>query len=132
MKYLNLSILILFFSSCDIHFTEKEMYGFYSPENYKNTYDTIYLKPQGIYHRKVFDKNRKLALEMYGKWVLEKNTTIRFESFFLNLDRDIIKFPELLSDTSDNGGGWIDTKKNNIQFCVGYNEGENCYQKVNQ
>ncbi len=129
MKCIALFILVLL-SSCDEHFEVKELYGNYAAINYKNTFDTIQLKPQGIYHRRVFNKNTKLALEMDGRWSLEKNTVIHFGSYFLNLDRDIIKFPELLKDTLGGGGGLLETRSRTIRFCVGYYQGENCYQKV--
>lgn len=122
--------ILVFLSSCDVQFQEKELYGVYAPVNYKNTFDTIQLKPQGTYHRKVFNKNNKLVLEMNGKWSLENNTIIHFDSYFLNLDRDIAKFPALLKDTSGGGGGRLEFRNKTIQFCVGYHEEENCYQKI--
>jgi len=122
--------ICLFIISCDEHFNTNELYGTYASVNYKNTYDTIKLKRNSLYHRNVRDKNNKLVLEMDGKWEIEKDGIIRFHSFFFNLDKDIIKFPQLLSDTLNDGGGWIETKSGNIQFCVGYQIGENCYRKI--
>jgi len=130
MKVFALFACVLLFSSCDNSYTEKELYGSYVPINYKNTTDTIVLRPGEIYQRKVYDKNKNLVLEMDGKWRLEKSTIIHFDSYFLNLDRDIAKFPELLQDTSGGGGGTIETRNGAIQFCVGYHENENCYQKI--
>lgn len=124
-------VAILCFSSCDNSYTEKELCGTYVPIDYKNTFDTIQLKHQSIYHRKVYDKNKKLVLEMNGTWSLEKNTIVHFDPYFLNLDRDISKFPELLQDTSGGGGGLIEIRKGVIEFCVGYHENENCYKKIN-
>ena len=117
-------------TSCGGFFTEKEMYGYYVPIGYKNTFDTIELRSHGFYHRKVYNKNKELALEMDGKWEIEREEIIRFHSFFFNLDRDIEKFPELIKDTVDDGGGWIGREKNIIQFCVGYDVSSNCYRKI--
>lgn len=132
MKNLYALSLLVLLSSCDENFKEKELYGNYAPINYKNTFDTIQLKPQGVYHRRVFDSNNKLVLKMDGKWSLEKNTIIHFNSYFLNLDRDVAKFPELLQDTSGGGGGLLGTHNGTIQFCVGYYETDNCYRKIKQ
>lgn len=132
MKMFVLSVIAtLYFSSCDNRYTEKELYGTYVPINYKNTFDTVQLEPRNIYHRKIYDKNNKLVLEMNSTWRIEKNTIIHFDSYFLNLDRDVSKFPELLQDTSGGGGGLIETRKGVIGFCVGYHENENCYKKIN-
>jgi len=57
---------IALFTRCS--FSENEMIGMYTPVNYKNTLDTINLQFNGNYHRKIYDKNRKLMLEMDGKW----------------------------------------------------------------
>ncbi len=120
-----------FFLSCDGQFKENELYGYYAPINYKNTFDTIQLQPHRKYHRRIYDNKSNLVLEMDGKWNLEKNTVIHFDSGFLNLDRDVVLFPELLNDTSEGWAGWIDIKQGRINFCVGYHEGENCYLKLN-
>ena len=130
MKQLIILLILFTLYSCDEHFKENELYGFYVPVGYKNTFDTIELKPQGVYHRKVYDRNNKLALEMNGKWYLEKNSIIHLNLHFFNLDRDIEKFPELLQDTLGGRSGLLETFKGHIQFCVGYYQGENCYQKI--
>jgi hypothetical protein len=129
-SFILFTIIGLFFSSCSNRYTEKELCGMYVPVGYKNTFDSIQLKPQGVYHRKVCDKNNKLVLDMNGKWSLERNNIIHFDSYFFNLDRDVTKFPELLQDTSGGGGGSIETRKGVLGFCVGYHENENCYKKI--
>ncbi|MFL5765990.1 MAG: hypothetical protein ACJ77K_18745 [Bacteroidia bacterium] len=116
--------------SCDEHFEKDSLYGYYTATDYKNTFDTIQLKPHGLYHRRIYDKNNKLALELDGTWRLEQNRVISLDSYFFNLDRDIVKFPELLQDTVGSGGGHLETKNGVIQFCVGYYYEDNCYQKV--
>ena len=130
MKKLIRLLALVLLSSCDEHFKEKQLYGTYAPLNYKNTFDTIQLNSHGEYHRWIYDVNNKLALKVAGKWRLEKNTILHFDSYFLNLDRDVAKFPELLQDTLGGGGGLIETHNGTIQFCVGYYDGENCYQKI--
>lgn len=130
MKNLIRLCALYLLSSCDDHFEKNELLGNYASVNYKNTFDTIQLKPHGEYHRRIYDRNNKLALESNGKWSLEKNTIIHFDSYFLNLDRDVAQFPELLQDTVGGGGGHLEARNNTIQFCVGYHPGEDCYQKI--
>lgn len=130
MKALKVVSVLLVLTACNKRFNEKDLYGCYSPVGFQNTYDTICLKADGIYHRKVYDKNKSLVLETTGKWFVEKKAIIHFDNFFLNLDRDIVKYRELVQDTLGGGGGLLENKKGIIQFCVGYHEGENCYQKI--
>lgn len=121
---------MLFFASCDEHFEAEELYGYYAPVGYKNTFDTIQLKPDSVYHRKVYDKNSELVLEMNGKWQIERNNILHFTPFYLNLDVDLAKFPQSVNDTSGGWQGRLETRKGVIGFCVGYFENENCYRKV--
>jgi hypothetical protein len=123
-------LFFVIFSSCDQKFEEKELYGFYSPIDYKNTYDTIQLKPNGVLQRRVYDRNRTLVLNQSGKWQLDGNTIIKFRTFFVNLDRDVAKFPELLADTLGGWGAKLKKKQHGLKFCVGHDINENCYQKI--
>ena len=116
--------------ACDEHFETKEVYGSYTPIGYKNSYDTIQLKPDSVYHRRIYNKNHKLVLEMDGKWVLERSHIIHFIPFYLNLDIDLVKFPKSVTDTSGGWGGSLETQSGNIQFCVGYYIDSNCYRKI--
>lgn len=119
-------------SSCISSYTPEQLYGYYAAVGYVNTFDTIQLKTNSLYHRKIYDKHHRLVLEMKGKWLVERDEVIRFPStFFLNLDQDIIKAsPESLADTSMDWQGGIETRGGVIGFCVGYNQGENCYKKI--
>ena len=47
-----------------------------------------------------------------------------------NLDRDVVKFPELLGDTAGGLGSIIESKGGTLVFCTGYLDRENCYQRV--
>ncbi|MBX2949205.1 MAG: hypothetical protein KF704_07995 [Crocinitomicaceae bacterium] len=134
-----MKIKMFFFSivlfGCVRHFSKQEVIGEYSPIGYKRTYDTIELKPEGIYHRRVYDSNKKLQLDLTSKWELrDGGSKIFFHSFFLNFDRDIAQFPELLADTT--GASLINLDKNTgtIEFCVGYFSADlpdqNCYRKI--
>lgn len=129
-KFLFCELASLLFSSCDNSYTAKELYGSYAAVGYINTYDTIELKPQDIYHRKVYDKNNKLVFEMDGKWGLQGSNILHFNSYFLNLDRDVSKFPELLTDTSMTVSTYFETRKGVIGFCTGYGIDSNCYRKI--
>lgn len=132
MKGVGIFLIGLLFVSCG--YTEKELIGVYAPTDYKNTFDTIQLKEHNKYHRKVYDKNKKLVLEMQGEWDI-KEDVIEFKSpYFFNLDRDLVEFPELLQDTASNGLGYVWKKKDTLKFCVGHFAvdlpNQNCYQKL--
>lgn len=126
-----LIIMFLFpLTSCVERFNKEEVYGIYAAVGYKNTFDTLWLKENEVYHRKVYDKNKKLVLEMDGKWTIKNNEEIQFYSFYFNLDDDLIKFPESVKDTTGGRSAILETDNGTIQFCVGYYQGENCYQKI--
>ena len=97
----NYSLFILF---CFIFFyedyKESDFYGYYSPIGYVNNFDTIQLKPNNLYQRRVYDKNKKLIRVMKGTWFLKKNNSIMFNYFYQNLDDDLVRFPELTLDTN--------------------------------
>jgi hypothetical protein len=130
MKLLYAFFILIMLSSCDAHFEERSLYGCYTPANYRNSIDTLYLQPQGLYHRKVYDKNHKLVLDMNGKWSLEKKHIIKLSPYYLNLDDDLIRFPDNVYDTTGEVTTFFEAQNGVVQFCVGYHEGENCYQKT--
>ncbi len=121
-------------NSCRNSFTEKEIIGTYSPLDYKNTYDTIQLNEHNIYRRKVYDINKKLVLDTKGKWSVDEDVIVFKSPFFLNFDRDLVQFPELLQDTISNGVGYIYLNNGTIKFCVGQASAslpnQNCYYKL--
>lgn len=130
-----LLILFLIVCSCTDNFTEKEVIGYYVPTDYNNTYDTIELMENGKYHRKVYDKRKKLILNIMSKYELRNGgSKIYFNSYFLNLDRDLEQFPELANDTTGGAELIIEKASNTIQFCTGYLSAslpdQNCYHKL--
>jgi hypothetical protein len=135
MKLVYLLFSLLLLSSCVDRFTEQEVLGVYTPVDYKNCFDTIRLKKNGVYHRKVYDIKKHLLLDMKGKWNFynEEKSQIQFHSFYLNLDDNLIKFPELVQDTVGGGAFNLERNNNTIAFCVGYYSAslpnQNCYQK---
>ncbi len=133
--FVKIFFLSIILTGCTRHFSKQELVGRYSPYGYKYTYDTIELQTEGIYRRKVYDKNKKLQLDLTSKWELrDEGSKIFFHSFYLNLDDDLIRFPHLVQDTT--GGGLINLDKNagTIEFCVGYFSADlpdqNCYRKI--
>jgi hypothetical protein len=130
MKILNLILLIPFLTSCARIHESSDLYGRYAPVGYKNTFDTIELKADNLYNRKIYSKENKQVSKMIGKWSFRNSGAIRFESFFLNLDRDIVKYPELLFDTTSGVSASIERQHGTVRFCVGYNEFANCYEKL--
>ena len=127
----NALFILLMFSSCVKHFEEKEVCGYYTPVNYKNNFDTIQFLPNSKYLRRVYDINKKLVLEMKGNWKLtEQKSKIQIDGFYLNLDDDLVKFPELSKDTNMMVISVLETNMEIIQFCAGHYPNQNCYQKV--
>ena len=121
--------LLLFFCFLSCTPTEKEILGEYAAVGYINTRDTIKLNKQGVYERLVYDKNNKLSLHMKGNWKY-KDGVLSMGSFFFNLDRDIVSYPELLNDTTMRMGVLIETINGKLKFCTGYSPNENCYQSI--
>lgn len=68
---------------------------------------------------------------MTGNWKLKTHSIIHFSPFYLNLDQDIAKYPELVQQ-NDLGDwtGLLTKKNNNVQFCIGYDLREKCYKKI--
>jgi len=130
MKIIYLIFISTLFLSCDEHFETKDLYGYYTSVNYRNTFDTLRFLPDGVYQRKIYNQSKKIVLEMHGKWLLINQHSLKIDSYFLNLDRDLVKFPELVNDTSMTITTNFEIRNRVIQFCVGYHDGENCYQKV--
>jgi|APGre2960657404_1045060.scaffolds.fasta_scaffold01286_6 hypothetical protein len=128
MKIIFMVFIICITVSCDM-FNETDLYGYYTP-NYLNNYDTIQIKPKGIYYRKVYDKNKKLILEMNGRWRFESGNKIIIEKFYLNLDDDLIKFPDSSKDTNYSISTYFQNDNSGMFFCVGYSKDQNCYRKL--
>lgn len=140
MKGVGMFLIVLLFVSCG--YTEKELIGVYAVADYKNTFDTIQLMEHNKYRRKIYDKNKKLVLEMDGEWNVDGDI-IEFKSpYYFNLDEDLVRFPELLQDTISGGLGYIwssreplfFSKRNTLSFCIGHFAvdlpDQNCYQKL--
>jgi len=130
-----LLVFLLAVYSCTGNFKEKEVIGYYVPIGYNNTYDTIQLMEEGKYHRKVYDKKKKLILNIMSNYKLRSGgSKIYFNSYFLNLDRDLEKFPELANDTLGGAELVIEKIDNTLQFCTGYLSAslpnQNCYHKL--
>lgn len=117
MKRISTLFIILLFSSCVEHFEEKEVYGYYTPVGYKNNFDTLQLQPDNVYYRKVYDINKKLLLEMKGKWKMEVNHRIILSPFYMNLDDDLVKFPELVNDTTGGVNTYFEMRNGKVRFC---------------
>lgn len=122
-------LAFLLLAAC-LHVDEKKALGTYVAQNYVNTIDTIYLEPAGVYERRVYASDGELVLSMRSKWSLSGTREIAFDAFFLNLDRDLLKFPELTADTVGGMHSILGSNGGSLEFCVGYLEGQNCYRKV--
>lgn len=132
MKFVLLSVFVCLISSC-VFINDETILGYYSPLSYTKNYDTLIVLKGGIYKRVVYDKNKRLLLNMTGKWSLQGDA-IYFDSFYFNLDDDLVKFPYLVNDTS---GGWVgilESDRGKIKFCVGHYAAklpnQNCYTMI--
>ncbi len=121
-------VLLLLLFSCQ-NISSEDIYGKYSPISYKNSFDTLTINKDGIYNRRVYDKKKKRLLNYNSKYKLEGNT-INFDDFYLNLDKDLVTFPEDINDVDMTYTTFFEKKDKNITLCFGYHSGENCYKKV--
>lgn len=113
--------------SCQIN--PEKVYGTYVPASYKNTYDTITIKTNGSYKRCVYDKTGKKLLDYEAKYKLNANS-IKLDDFYLNLDKDLKRFPEDVEDTDMSYTTSFERNGDHIFLCFGYYEGRNCYEKI--
>jgi hypothetical protein len=128
-RAISLLLLALPFSfSC--HFSQEEIFGTYVSVNYVNTADTIWIKPNGLYLHRIYTPNGQLLLDTRGEWKQVGIREFKFSEFFLNYDRDLIQFPELLADTLGSTSVIIESHDSTFEFCTGYLEGEYCYRRV--
>lgn len=69
---------------------------------------------------------------MNGKWkLLEQANRIQLIGWYVNLDDDLVKFPELVNDTNMIINTTLENEYGIVQFCgVGHHPEENCYQKI--
>lgn len=122
----------MMFFSCEDTFKQEQVIGKYVPIGYKNTFDTIWIKADSMYLRKVYDRNNRLVLSTTQKYIFLNNNIIDFYFFFENSDRDLIQFPELLKDTLGGEQCRLEKHKSYIRFCVGLASQlhEYCYKKI--
>ncbi|WP_223601696.1 hypothetical protein [Chryseobacterium sp. GVT01B] len=125
-KSISLILLPLLFSCQNI--SSEDVYGKYSPVSYKNTYDTLTIHRDGVYNRVIYNREGKKLLDYDSKYKID-NQSITLSKFYLNLDKDLIAFPEDVEDTNTTYITSFKKKDKNIFLCFGY-YGENCYQKI--
>ncbi|WP_100075671.1 hypothetical protein [Chryseobacterium camelliae] len=122
--------LILLYLNFSCQIDPEKVYGKYVPDSYKNTYDTITIETNGSYKRVIYDKTGKKLLDYESKYKLNANS-IKFDDFYLNLDKDLKMFPEDVEDIDMTYTSSFERNGNDIFLCFGYYEGENCYRKLN-
>ena len=76
-------IILTLLVSCDESFRSDEIIGVYVPIGYKNSYDTIWIRPDSLYSRKVYNAENKIVLTTTQKYVFINNNIIDF-FYFLN------------------------------------------------
>ncbi|MDN3693160.1 hypothetical protein QWZ06_13130 [Chryseobacterium tructae] len=125
-KSISLILLLLLFSCQNI--SNEDIYGKYSPISYKNTYDTLTINKDGVYNRVIYNIKGKKLLNYDSKYKLD-GSSIKFSDFYLNLDKDLIAFPEDVNDIDMTYTNSFKKKDGNVFLCFGH-YGENCYKKV--
>lgn len=128
MKSFFCLILLTVLFSCQ-NIGENDIYGKYVPISYVNTFDTLTIYKNGKCNRVVYDKNGKKLLNYNSKYTLNGHT-IKFSDFYLNLDIDLVAFPEDESDANTTFTTFFEKKNSDIVLCFGYHDGENCYKKI--
>ncbi len=121
---------VLLSIGCTLPKDESEVVGVYVAHNYTNCDDTISLHPGGVYERRVYASNGTAVLRMRGKWELVDGLSVQFHSFFLDLDRDLLQWPELALDTEMVARVPLESVDGALGFCTGPYEGTNCYRKA--
>jgi len=122
-------VVLVVLSSCFWR-RESEVVGVFALAGAVNTFDTLYLKPGGVYERLVYNLKRERVLRYKGKWEYYPDRII-LHSWFLNLDRDLVKFPELAADTGLVVSTGFDVFSiDTVTFCTGYLPDEHCYKRV--
>lgn len=130
-----LMLMLISFSSCLYEVKESEVSGIYVAVGYVNTFDTTFLKKDGSYLRRIYDKENNLVISNEGKWEMRNNgRKIFFNSYYLNYDRDFSIYPEMKSDQLASVELILEKKSPvSFSFCIGLlspDFPENCYQKI--
>lgn len=127
-------ILGLIFTSCSRSFSQDEIIGAYVAEEYIHSFDTIYLKNNNLYQRKVYNKKKELLLDMEATYEFDNSNRIDLSSFYVNLDNNLIEFPNEVNDTTSLTSLVLKINKDRIVFCLGgiFGNGEydKCYEKI--
>lgn len=111
-------IILTLLVSCDESFRSDEIIGVYVPIGYKNSYDTIWIRPDSLYSRKVYNAENKIVLTTTQKYVFINNNIIDFFYFFENYDYDLALYPENLSDTLGGMQCRLERYKGEVRFCI--------------
>lgn len=125
----SLLITIFMLTMCSSYQSEDNLIGKYANLSNTNTYDTILLLKGGRYERHIYDKSNNFIKKFEGSWTFNSERKIVFADFFMNLDRDLVKFPELLNEPYGHFETSIDRNSQGLYFCTGY-EDDYCYQKL--
>jgi hypothetical protein len=113
---------------------QDDIYGKYAARGYRNNFDTIELKPNNTYTRKIYDKNNKLLLNSTHPFEFVKPEKIQFWYFIDNYDEDYSMYPQNLYDTLGGVQCVLERKGNSIFFStdVYINSGKYCYYKLKE
>lgn len=125
----SLLIIIFMLTMCSSYQSEDNLIGKYASLSNTNTYDTISLLRERRYERHIYGKSNNFIKKFEGSWSFNSEGKIVFADFFMNLDRDLVKFPELLNETYGHFEISINKNSQGLYFCTGY-EDDYCYQKV--
>lgn len=127
MKYIIVIISSLLLIRCsESHFT-----GTYVIEDLTLSSDTLWILPDGVFSRKVYDQYGVLRLDIEGSWE-KSGLDIDMNKFFLNIDRDLSLYPELVNDTNSSVIMPLTRTQGKPSLCPGYNGVFNklCFIKI--
>jgi hypothetical protein len=119
-------VLALCFLSYQFHgcyFPRSEVVGTYTARHFLNNRDTVHLRTDGSYHRKVLDHQGHLALDMEGTWRL-RHDVLELDAWYDNLDDDLVKWPEKACDNDMDMQFLLSRRPFNITFQTWEMEGE--------
>lgn len=88
INIIGIAIFILIVVAC--RSTEKDFRGQYGAEGYENNYDTIWLRDNNKYKRKLIQKSTGEIFTQEGSWKVisdKERTDISLQPFYMNDDR---------------------------------------------
>ena len=127
IKHINFFILLIIFLFTSCQLIKSNVIGAYTIVENKTCIDTIFLKNNNEYVQKIYNTKNELVKTRIGNWEYHGNISI--DNLFINLDRNVDMYPELIYDGM-NVTTPLRYKNWERSFCVGNLLDDLCYQQV--